>query len=96
MIKVVDFFDISYQNTMDVAYSQLQIIYKQLELSYYNFKGSRHAPKSFVGPVPPSIVPAIPKLSKGIMDAPLKGWRDIYVEQGPEAWDKAVRGHKGN
>jgi pyruvate carboxylase len=30
-----------------------------------------------------------------LVGKPLHGWRDIYLKEGPEAWAKAVRQHKG-
>lgn len=43
---------------------------------------------------PPKIIvnpPAVPNGAK----KPPPGWRDLLVAEGPEAWAKAVRKHKG-
>ncbi|PNH09743.1 Pyruvate carboxylase 1, partial [Tetrabaena socialis] len=48
-----------------------------------------------IGPLPVKRVPpalAIPEHLKG---APLTGWRDVLVKEGPDGWAKAVRAHKG-
>ena len=47
-----------------------------------------------VGAPPSRIHPALPVIPG--MDAQQKsGWRDLLTQQGPEAWAKAVREHKG-
>ena len=43
--------------------------------------------------MPPNIVPKALKLSKERLAKPITGWRDIYVNHGPEEWAKAIRGH---
>ncbi|XP_011334874.1 pyruvate carboxylase, mitochondrial isoform X2 [Ooceraea biroi] len=43
---------------------------------------------------PADIKPHIPQIALGILDPP-KGFRHIYKEQGPEAFAKAIREHKG-
>lgn len=43
---------------------------------------------------PADIKPHVPQIALGIMDPP-KGFRHIYKEQGPEAFAKAIRQHKG-
>ena len=47
-----------------------------------------------VGAPPSRITPALPVIPG--MDVQQKtGWRDLLTQQGPEAWAKAVREHKG-
>lgn len=46
-----------------------------------------------MGPPPAKISPVVPKVTMEKVD--LKGWRDILVAEGPQAWAKAVRKHKG-
>ena len=48
-----------------------------------------------IGPPPSKYVPPPPEVPEALRGAKLTGWRDIYVEKGPEAWAKAVRAHKG-
>lgn len=48
-----------------------------------------------VGPAPAKYVPPPPEVPPELAGVPLKGWRDVYVAEGPEAWAKAVRQHKG-
>ncbi|XP_015171576.1 PREDICTED: pyruvate carboxylase, mitochondrial isoform X2 [Polistes dominula] len=43
---------------------------------------------------PAEIKPHVPQIALGVMDPP-KGFRHIYKEQGPEAFAKAIRQHKG-
>jgi pyruvate carboxylase len=40
----------------------------------------------------PKVTPIIPTVPERA--GPLRGWRDVYVNQGPEAWAKAVRQHR--
>ena len=46
-----------------------------------------------IGPAPARITPIVPTIPASVGKP--KGWRDIYVEKGPEAWAEAVRKHKG-
>eukprot|EP00798_Chlamydomonas_sp_ICE-L_P008825 gene8825-67_t len=41
------------------------------------------------------VVPPSPSIPSHLINEPLTGWRDILVAEGPEAWAKAVRAHKG-
>ncbi|XP_043495901.1 pyruvate carboxylase, mitochondrial isoform X2 [Polistes fuscatus] len=43
---------------------------------------------------PAEIKPHVPQIALGVMEPP-KGFRHIYKEQGPEAFAKAIRQHKG-
>jgi pyruvate carboxylase len=55
--------------------------------------GAKHP--GAVGPPPSKITPPEPAIPAELKGQPLKGWRDIYVERGPDAWAKAVRAHPG-
>lgn len=48
-----------------------------------------------VGPPPAKNTPPPPAVPAELAGKPLKGWRDVYVREGPEAWAKAVRAHRG-
>eukprot|EP00884_Botryococcus_braunii_P003586 jgi/Botrbrau1/13228/Bobra.0199s0001.1 len=47
-----------------------------------------------VGPPPPRIKVCPPRVPEGATKAPV-GWRDTLVTEGPEAWARKVREHKG-
>uniref|UniRef100_A0A7R9V6Z0 Pyruvate carboxylase n=1 Tax=Chlamydomonas euryale TaxID=1486919 RepID=A0A7R9V6Z0_9CHLO len=47
------------------------------------------------GPPPTKMAIPPPAIPEALFDAPLTGWRDMLVKEGPEAWAKAVRQHKG-
>ena len=57
-----------------------------------NHPGAEGAPPAKVLPPPPSL-PASAALTIGAA-APLTGWRDVLVSEGPEAWSKAIREHR--
>ncbi|KAI1295665.1 Pyruvate carboxylase, mitochondrial [Halotydeus destructor] len=44
---------------------------------------------------PATITPDVPESSEAVKQKPLTGWRDTLVKEGPEAFAKAVRQHKG-
>ena len=50
-----------------------------------------------VGAPPAKITPPQPVIPRAAghhgNHAPLTGWRDVLLEQGPEGWAKAVRAH---
>lgn len=48
-----------------------------------------------VGPPPAKRAPPAPAVPAELAGQPLKGWRDVYVREGPEGWAKAVRAHQG-
>ncbi|GMH36667.1 hypothetical protein BSKO_04540 [Bryopsis sp. KO-2023] len=48
-----------------------------------------------VGPPPADYVPSPASIPEDLLDTPLTGWRDILEKEGPDAWAKAVREHKG-
>lgn len=47
-----------------------------------------------IGAPPSKIIPVVPEFPH-LEAQPLSGWRDVYVREGPDAWAKAVRAHKG-
>ncbi len=55
--------------------------------------GAKHP--GAVGAPPSRITPAAPEVPEELRGTPLTGWREVYTKQGPDAWAKAVRGHKG-
>eukprot|EP00878_Enallax_costatus_P014326 GHUV01014985.1.p1 GENE.GHUV01014985.1~~GHUV01014985.1.p1 ORF type:complete len:629 (+),score=177.76 GHUV01014985.1:102-1988(+) len=48
-----------------------------------------------VGPAPSKITPPAPAIPAELAEHKLAGWREVYVREGPDAWAKAVRAHKG-
>ena len=48
-----------------------------------------------VGAPPAKLTPPPPAVPGGSHAAPLSGWRDLLVAEGPAAWAKAVRQHPG-
>ncbi|KAK9814506.1 hypothetical protein WJX72_007023 [[Myrmecia] bisecta] len=55
--------------------------------------GAKHP--GAVGQEPSRLVPPPPTAPEGVDPTKLHGWRDILVAEGPEAWAKAIRQHKG-
>ncbi|KAI8467848.1 MAG: pyruvate carboxylase [Monoraphidium minutum] len=48
-----------------------------------------------VGAPPAKFTPPAPEVPADLKGAPLTGWRDVYLREGPEGWARAVRAHKG-
>ncbi|KAK9800249.1 hypothetical protein WJX73_006193 [Symbiochloris irregularis] len=70
--------------------SRLLAYLAELVVNGPDHPGAVGAPPARTAPPAPQIpVPA------GGSGTPASGWRQVLVEQGPEAWAKAVRAHKG-